>query len=214
MVLGFSAGAVLGVALFDLLPEALVLGVPRFGAPAITAAVGVGFLAYMLLDRAMTLHSHAAVAANAPRGRGALGAGSLCIHSLIDGVSIGLAFKVSAGVGIVVATAVLIHDFSDGINTVGLILRGRGSDRSALRWLLADAIAPVAGAAATLAVTPDPASLGLVLAGFAGFFLYIGASDLLPESYHRHPQVWTTALTLLGALTMYVGVRLAMGCCQ
>jgi zinc transporter ZupT len=53
--------------------------------------------------------------------------------------------------------------------------------------------------------------LGLALAAFAGFFLYIGASDLVPESYHDHPKGLTTAMTILGAATMFVAIRLVNG---
>ena len=143
--------------------------------------------------------------------RGALGAGSLCVHSFLDGFSIGLAFKVSTTVGAFVASAVLVHDFSDGVNTVSLILKNRGGDRSAFRWLVIDAVAPIIGAASTMVFTLQEAMLGLGLAAMAGFFLYIGASDLLPESYHDHPTLWTTAMTILGALTMFVAIRLANG---
>ena len=198
LILGFSAGAVVGVALFDLLPESLSLAGADFGIPASTAALAVGFLSYMVLNRLLVLH-----------GPGALSAGSLCIHSFIDGVSIGLSFKVSMAVGAAVAVAVLVHDFSDGINTVGLVLRNAGGVRGALRWLLADALAPLAGVATTLLFTPAEPVLGLCLAVFAGFFLYIGASDLVPESYRGHPRPWTTVMTLLGAAVIYCGVRLA-----
>jgi len=209
LVLGFSAGAVVGVALFDLLPESLSLAQDRYGAAVVTTALALGFLGYLVLDRVLFMHGHGAPAAAVAARRGALGAGSLCVHSFIDGLSIGLAFKVSMTVGAVVAVAVLVHDFSDGINTVGLILRNRGGARHALRWLLADALAPLAGAAATLLVTPSGSALGLCLAVFAGFFLYIGASDLVPESYRGHPRAWTTAMTLFGAAVIFIGVRLA-----
>jgi hypothetical protein len=53
-------------------------------------------------------------------------------------------------IGIVVTAAVLTHDFSDGINTVNLVLRSGGGGKRAFRWLLVDAAAPAAGAASTL----------------------------------------------------------------
>lgn len=107
------------------------------------------------------------------------------------------------------AIAVLVHDFSDGINTVSLILKNAGSRQSALRWLLLDALAPVLGVASTLFFTVPENTLGVALALFAGFFLYIGASDLLPESHHRHPQVLTTIMTLLGLVVLYGAIQLA-----
>jgi zinc transporter ZupT len=211
LILGFSGGAVLGVVLFDLIPEAISLTGVRFGVPATTGVLAAGFLAYMVLDRAIVLHGSQDVRTEQTARRGVLGAASLCVHSFLDGFSIGLAFKVSASVGSVVAVAVLVHDFSDGINTVGLILKNRGSDRNAFRWLVVDAVAPIIGAASTLLFALQGAILGLALAAFAGFFLYIGASDLVPESYHDHPKGLTSAMTILGAATMFVAIRLVNG---
>ena len=211
LILGFSSGAVLGVALFDLIPEAISLTGARIGVQATMGVMAAGFLLYMLLDRALVMHGHADPGLAPPRRRGALGAGALSVHSFLDGLSIGLAFQVSIPAGVVVAVAVLVHDFSDGINTVGVILRNRGGEPAAFRWLLVDALAPVAGAASTLMLRLDQTALGMALAAFAGFFLYIGATDLLPESYREHPTVGTTAMTILGALSMFVAVRLASG---
>jgi ZIP family zinc transporter len=53
--------------------------------------------------------------------------------------------------------------------------------------------------------------MGVALAIFAGFFLYIGASDLIPESHHAHPKFYTTFMTLLGAGVIYLSVRIAGG---
>jgi zinc transporter ZupT len=211
LILGFSGGALLGVVLFDLIPEAISLAGARFGVPATMAVLALGFLAYTVLDRAIVLHGNQNLSTERTQRRGVLGAGSLCVHSYLDGFSIGLAFKVSAAVGSVVAIAVLVHDFSDGVNTVGLILKNRGTDRIAFRWLIVDAVAPIVGAISTLLLVLEGSMLGLALAAFGGFFLYIGASDLVPESYHQHPTGLTTALTILGALTMLVAVRLVNG---
>lgn len=211
IILGFSAGAVVAVAFFDLMPEALELG-KAHGASTIVALIAVGFFVYLLLDRVLLLHSHS----NDEQGeiahehsRGHVRAGSLSIHSFLDGVGIGLAFQVSAPVGLIVAAAVLAHDFSDGINTVNVVVRHGGSRAKAMRWLVVDALAPVAGILITLLFTISEASLGLLLALFAGFFLYIGASDLVPESHHAHPKFLTTVMTLLGAAALYLAVHFA-----
>jgi len=171
--------------------------------------IALGFSSYLLLDRLIVLHNHDAEEHDHPVRPGFLGAGSLAIHSFLDGVAIGLAFKVSPALGLVVALAVLAHDFSDGINTVSMILKSGGDRARALRWLLIDAIAPVAGVLATLFFSVSNSQLGLLLALFSGFFLYIGASELLPESHHAHPVRWTTFATLLGMIAMYIVVRLA-----
>jgi ZIP family zinc transporter len=207
LILGFSAGAVLGVALFDLLPEAFDLATPSYSPATVTLFVAVGFFSFMFLNRVLLLHPEDHHAADAPRRSGALGAASLSVHSFL--VGIGLAFKVSTAVGVVVAAAVLAHDFSDGINTVTVVLKNRGRDLSALRWLAVDAIAPLLGVASTFFFTLSDVTLGMLLALFCGFFLYIGASDLLPESHHRHPKALTGLMNIAGAAVIWIAIHFA-----
>lgn len=212
LILGFSAGAVLGVALFDLLPEAVELAGEVYSVDLVTSLVALGFVIFMIVDRFFSLHSHHedhCESENHGHNRGRLGAGSLSIHSFLDGIAIGLSFQVSFAVGIVVAIAVLIHDFSDGVNTVGMIVKNGGSRASALRWLCVDAAAPVLGIIVGSVWTVPAATLGLLLAVFCGFFLYIGASDLIPESHHSHPTIWTTVMTVLGVVVLYVAISIA-----
>lgn len=236
LILGFSAGAVIGVAFFDLLPEAIALSSKNFDTATVTSIVALGFIIFMILDRFVILHGHHQSAdlrgmdADFRRqntnshdhidehseedhehseSRGALGAGSLAIHSFIDGAAIGLAFQVSIAVGAIVSVAVLVHDFSDGMNTVNVILKNKGKDKKAFLWLLVDALAPVLGVLSTLFFTLPESALGIILAIFCGFFIYIGASDLLPESHHKHPTFLTTVMTILGMVVLYTAVKLA-----
>lgn len=212
LILGFSAGAVIAVAFFDLIPESIELAGEAYGVSAVTSLAAVGFVAYMILDRFIVMHGHAGDdhdghAHTSPK-RGILGAGSLAIHSFLDGLAIGLAFQVSNAVGAIVTAAVLVHDFSDGINTVNLIVKNGGTRKEAFRWLAVDAIAPVVGVAASQFISLAETSLGVVLAVFAGFFLYIGASDLLPESHHSHPTRWTTVMTILGMAILFATLKI------
>jgi len=200
-ILGFSAGAVIGVAFFDLLPEAIDFAARTHAAHSVVSWSALGFLCYLVLDRALKFHG--------PEDRGKLGASILCIHSFLDGTAIGLAFQASHAVGIVVAVAVVTHDFSDGVNTMSIVSRNRTERGPALRWLVADAVAPVAGIIATLFFGLPPDAIGICLAIFAGFFLYIGASDLIPESFHAHPKFVTTAMTVVGAALIYLAMSLA-----
>jgi len=217
LILGFSAGAVVAVAFFDLMPEALTLAGQTHQSSTIISFVALGFLLYLFLDRVILLgHSHGHEAEHAHEeeagveARGAVRAASLSIHSFLDGVGIGLAFQVNAAVGLVVAAAVLAHDFSDGINTVNVVVRYGGEYKRALKWLVVDAAAPVVGVLATFLFSVSEDALGLLLAIFAGFFLYIGASDLIPESHHQHPKFLTTFMTLLGALILYIAIHFAV----
>ena len=172
LILGFSAGAVIAVAFFDLMPEALELAGEAYTTDIIFATMGVGFLLYLLLDRLLVLHSHAEEDAH-ESSRAHAKASSFTLHSMLDGVGVGFAFQVSPAVGLVVAAAVLAHDFSDGINTVNVVSRHGGSRAKALKWLLLDALAPLVGIGITLLFSVTSATLGLLLALFAGFFLYI-----------------------------------------
>jgi ZIP family zinc transporter len=201
LILGFSAGAVIGVALLDLLPEAVDLG----GRPAtVLGCTALGFMAYLAVDRALTLGGPGAQ-------RGHLGAGSLTAHSVMDGLAIGLSFQVSAATAAVVTLAVLAHDLSDGINTVNVSLAGSAGRVWARRWLIADAAAPLVGIGLSRLFTVPRGALALFLAAFAGFFLVIGASELIPASHQRHPRAFTTLATLAGCAMIWIVVRLAGG---
>ena len=213
LVLGFSAGAVIGVAFFDLLPEALAIGSKYETTETLLSWAAAGFLIYLLLDRMILYrgqsHQHHEGDISRTPERALLGAGSLSAHSFLDGIAIGLAFQASARIGAIVTVAVLAHDFSDGINTTNIILKNGGSRRQALRWLVADALAPAAGVLSTLFFALPDRFFGIMLAMFFGFFLYIGASDFIPESHHAHPKFLTTIMTLLGAAVIYLVVALA-----
>jgi ZIP family zinc transporter len=200
LILGLSAGAVLGVALFDLLPEALELG--GGSGRGVATAVGVGFLLYLCLERLVS-----ALNAREGAGRGHLGAASLTAHSLLDGLAIGLGFQVSVSVGTILTLAILAHDLSDGVNTVTTSLEGSADRIIAGRWLLADALAPLAGVTASQFLHPPRYTLALALALFSGVLLYLGAGRLLPESYRRSPAPWTTLTTLVGASLIYAVTR-------
>ena len=94
------------------------------------------------------------------------------------------------------------HDFADGLNTVSFILRQSGSRRQAIRWLAVDALAPLLGAIVGAAMSVSEENLGYLLALYAGFFLYMGATDLLPEA-HQHPSRARVGLTVLGFAAVF-----------
>ena len=209
LLLAFASGAVVGVALFDLLPEALELGRASQPASVLTAAAAVGFAVYFTIDRMVPVFT-----AGKGRHRGHLGAAALTLHSLMDGLGIGFAFQASAAAGVVVAFAVLAHDLVDGLNTVTLGLSGGLERKTARRWLVADAAAPLVGIGVSRLVTLPQPTLALLLAVFAGFFLYIGASELLPHSQNQTRRTTTVLLTLLGLALIYAVVKLAAASSQ
>jgi ZIP family zinc transporter len=194
-LIALTGGIVVAVALFDVLPEALASVDNSRHAMWL---VGAGFLAFFLAERALVLHhrdepdqvrAHARV--------GALGAAGLSAHSFVDGLGIGLAFHLSTATGLLVFLAVVTHDFADGLNTVGFILRQSEDRRAALRWLAVDAAAPLLGALVGATLSVSDRGLGYLLCLYAGFFLFMGATDLLPHA-HEHPSRRRVALTALG----------------
>ena len=200
LVMGFSAGAVIGVAFFDLGPEALDAGLGHYTPRTLLAVAALGFFLYTALDRLVARHD---CEGQANPARGLIGAASFSAHSLLDGFAMGIAFQASHEIGLIVAAAVLAHDFADGLNTVNVVMKNGGTRQFALRWLAVDAAAPVLGASLSLLVTPSPGLLAILLALFCGFFLHIGASGLLPESHRAYPRPSTTIATLLGAAFLY-----------
>jgi ZIP family zinc transporter len=194
-LIALTGGIVVAVALFDVLPEAMeAVG----DAHEVAALVGAGFLAFFLAERALVLHhrddpEHAQAHAQV----GAIGAAGLSLHSFIDGLGIGLAFGLDTGTGLLVFLAVVSHDFADGLNTVGFIFRQGGDRGRALRWLAVDAVAPLVGAIVGASLDVSESTLGQLLALYVGFFLFMGATDLLPHA-HEHPSRLRVALTVVG----------------
>ena len=197
LVLGLTAGIVLGVALFDLVPEAYALGSGSGGSLRSTLAwVAAGLGGYMLFERALSGSS----------GRRAwrthLGPATLTTHSFMDGLGIGIAFQVNPAIGWAVALAVLTHDLADGVNTVSLCLAA-GRRRAARGWLVANGLAPLLGVLIGMVLRVPQPVMAPLMAMFAGVFLYIGACELVPRSHALDPRLRTTVASLLGVALMF-----------
>jgi zinc transporter ZupT len=209
LLLGFSSGAVLAVALFDILPEIFSFDHGASYMPL----VAVGFLFFFGLERYTALHGareHLHEREAHEQELGAISAAGLATHSFLDGVAIGIGFQHSAVMGLLIAFGVIAHDFSDGLNTVTVVLAHQNPLRRAVFWLAIDMLTPVLGAATTLAFTLRAGLLPCLLAFFAGSFLYIGASDLLPEA-REHDSPLVAAATCIGMLTIYLITRFLRG---
>lgn len=213
LILGFTAGVLVAVVAFDIFPEIIritqALGGNAF--PAMAALV-IGFLIFHIAEKLLLIHhSHEDEYGDHKHPTvGVLSALALSGHSFLDGVGIGLAFQVNTATGIIIALAVIAHDFSDGLNTVSLMLTHKNSPRKALAFLTLDAIAPVLGGLSTLLFTVSEAYLQIYLGFFAGFLLYIGASDILPEAHSHGSSLKTIFATLLGVLFI-LGVTRILG---
>lgn len=212
LIMGYTAGVLLGVVAFDVLPE--ISNITHKYSLNIThsmIALVAGFLLFHILEKTILMH-HAhenQYGKHTHPHVGVASAVALTGHSFLDGVGIGLAFQVNNTVGITVAIAVIAHDFSDGLNTVILMLRHKNRSRNAFKMLLVDALAPVVGAASTLFFTLPESWLAIYLGFFAGFLLYIGASDILPQAHSKGSSRSTIGMTILGTVFIFVVTRFA-----
>ncbi len=210
LILGFTAGVLLGVISFDIFPEIISL-VNETGIEPVKPMIALvaGFLIFHIFEKILLIHhsqeelygkhKHPTV--------GVFSALALACHSFLDGVGIGLGFQVSPTIGILIAVAVIAHDFSDGLNTVSLTLVHKNTNRKALMFLFIDALAPVLGALSTNLFTIPQEWLILYLGFFAGFLLYIGASDILPEAHSEKSSYKTIFMTIAGTVFIFIITR-------
>ena len=208
MIIAIGAGIRIGAAFFDLIPEAsLLLG---GSLDTVMLATAVGFLAFYGIEKLTAVHVGHEAAAELDHGDaahrhvGLIGASGMSIHSFLDGVALAAGLAVGGGLGLVIAVVVIVHRFSDGISVVSLLLASRTPVREAYRWVSLVAIAPVLGVLLGLAVTIPDDVLGAMLAVFAGFFLYVGAAELLPEAHRANRSRWLVVGTLGGVVAIYV----------
>jgi ZIP family zinc transporter len=215
LLLGLSGGLLLGLVAFDLIPEVFDLDPAGTGIPRVMILFVVGFLALHVTERFSGAHeplesdyghhhehSHGVTA-------GAIGAAAMVVHVFLDGIAVGLAFRVSNALGAAVAVAVVGHAFTDGLNTVALLVHSGNWQKSSAALLALDGIARVGGAALGTYVTISQWTLAAYLSVFAGMLTYLATSHILPEAHSTHPSRWTLASTLAGVGLMYAIISAA-----
>ncbi len=211
LIMGFTAGVLLGVVAFDILPEIIeLIKEHNLNTIEVMVSLVLGFLIFHILEKFIALHhAHEGMYADHKHPHvGIFSALALAGHSFMDGVGIGLGFQINPAVGLLVAIAVISHDFTDGMNTVTLILNSNNTTKKSKIFLYIDAIAPVIGALSTLLFQVSPHFLALYLGFFAGFLLYIGASDILPEAHSKNSSGKLIGLTVLGVVFIFIITRI------
>jgi len=200
LFISFGAGVLLATAFLELLPEAVERrqdGGNFF--IATLAAMG----AFFVLERFLRgFHVH-------DGGSHAVASGYLVLvgdtlHNFVDGVVIGATFLVSPTLGFTTTLAVAAHEIPQEVADFGILLSGNFSRASALLLNFLSGLAAVLGALCCFwfegAVEPH---LPWFLAAAAGMFIYIAASDLLPELHHSQ-----TRREWIYAAPFFVGVAL------
>jgi len=208
LVLGLSAGLLLGLVGFDLLPEVFEMNTDTFaGVPVVSIAIVAGFLILHILERGFGSHepaeSHYGHDHDHHSVSGVLGALAMGGHVFLDGVGLGVAFQISNSLGIAVFLAIVVHAFSDGLNTVSMLIKSGNWTQKSKYLLGVDAVARIGGATLGTYLALNDNYLALYLALFTGFVIYIATSHILPEAHSRHASKWTLVATVSGVLIMW-----------
>jgi len=209
-LISFAIGVLLANAFFHLLPEAVSLSANWF-----YWVLGAIIFLYFV-EHFITIHACTEEGCEV-HTIGKMSLIGLGFHSLIDGLIIGASFKVGFALGTMVSLAIIFHKISDGIFTYMLLIHDNTSRKKSVILSLLVALSTVLGAILTFIFSKEIKAdvLGILLAIAAGSFIYIGASDLIPESHekcsHEHiskkHSFFNVLLVLLGILFVFATSR-------
>lgn len=208
LVLGLSAGLLLGLVTLELIPEVFAANNSTFGGVRTVAlALVAGFLLLHILERAFGSHEpaesdygHDHSHSNIAGGIGALALGG---HIFLDGVALGIAFQINNKIGYAVFLALLVHAFGDGLNTVSLLVKSGRWRKQSLMLIEIDALTRIGGATLGTYLTISDNLITTYLALFSGFIIYLATSHILPEAHSTHPSKATLFSTVGGVLIMW-----------
>lgn len=204
-LLGFVAGLMLGVVVFDLIPEIFELAKTGVNIVLPMLGLALGFIGFHFAEQIAVMHtSHEeGYKAHSHSHVGKLSLYALVLHRLLDGLSIGIAFQLNFKLGLTVAVAVIAHSFADGLNIISL---GRLYKQDKYLGILlgVSSVIPVVGILLASIIHLPALVLAMYLAIFAGFLMYLAAADILPEAHRDNPKWSIMALTLLGLVAMLV----------
>lgn len=215
LLFSFAAGTLLGTAFFDLLPEAASNASKNIN---IFLWVLIGFLFFFLIERSIHWfhhhHEHPSAKGQVEPTVALITFGD-SIHNFIDGIAIAASFLVNIPLGIVTALAVAAHEIPQEIGDFSILLH-KGVDRKKVLLLnLLSSLAAIVGAVLTFFMADFVTGLlPIFLAITAGFFIYIAASDLIPEIHEKNKAGFAfieSALLILGVFAIWVFVSLLEG---
>lgn len=199
LIINFAAGVMLAIAFTHLIPE----GVEHN--PNALYFVLLGFLIMFFLQFVILFHpSHDDQGCETHSNMGITSVIGLSFHSLLDGLIIAIGFEVNTSLGILTTLAVLLHKLPDGITISGILLHSGASKKRILNFsLLTAAFTPVGTILGMIMFKNiSPAVLGALLAATAGSFIFLSASDLIPETHKCKNR--------LAPLMLFVGVAVML----
>jgi len=187
VLVAFSAGSILGAAYFDLLPEAIELVEESI----VFIYITLGFILFFFLERFIYwYHGHgheadisAEIADRAStKGFAYLNLIGDGIHNFVDGMVIAASFLIGFSVGLATTVAVIFHELPQEMGDYGILVYGGFKRSRALLLNFVVALTVVLGGiSAVFFIETVEALSGLLIAFSAGGFIYLSASELIPE---------------------------------
>lgn len=185
VLISFAAGTLIGTAFFDLMPE----GIEQSKVEAVFTFTLVGFLGFFVMERFIHFlhHHHAGHKEEHSKPTITLLMLGDSIHNFIDGVAIAATFLVSIPLGIVTALAVGTHEIPQEIGDFAVMLKRGLRPSRVLLFNFFSALTAIIGAVLMFIFGSKlEGYLPLFLSITAGFFIYISASDLIPEIHEKN----------------------------
>jgi zinc and cadmium transporter len=198
-LVALSAGAMMGTVFLHLLPESIEFIDPE----KVFLVVLISFVAFFLIEKFIHWHHH-----DTEDHKHAIGHMNLtgdAIHNFTDGVVIAGAFLVDFNLGIVTSIAVALHELPQEIGDFAVLLHSGWERKKAVLANIAVSLTMILGGVAGyyLATNMEPI-LPYLTAFAAGGFLYIAASDLVPEIKHQESII----KSVLHVLALFTGIVL------
>jgi len=212
LLISLAAGALLGDAFIHLIPEAFEEAAPL----TVSVLILVGFFSFFVLEKFLHWHhSHGDDEFSPEHARihpvGHLVLISDGVHNLIDGLAIGAAFLVSPEVGIATTIAIVLHEIPQEIGDFGLLLHAGFSRTKALFMNFVSALFAFVGVGLVFWLsTAAEGAVPLIAAFAAGNFIYIAASDLIPE-LHKTTSPWQSMLQFATIVLGLIAMVLLLG---
>lgn len=205
IALPFGAGALLAAAFLDLLPESFKMG----DAEALLVWALAGFLAFFLMERSAPWfhhhHEHKLGVKNPSQGVMVM-IGDL-LHNMIDGVAIGAAFLVNPASGFITTLAVSAHEIPKELGTFGILLSRGWKDKKVILANIATAVGTLLAASVTFWLgSTVQMPVAELLALTSGFFIYVAASDIIPDIHEQPRKIGTVQAGVLVAGVVVVGL--------
>jgi zinc and cadmium transporter len=183
LLVALSAGALLGGAFLDLIPEAIVkVGMAENSLFLVFLYLIFGFCAFFVLEKYIKWHHHHSISHPEIKSFSYLILISDSIHNFIDGLIIAGAFVASFPVGLATTVAVIFHEIPHELGNFGVLIYGGFTRARALFFNFASAIFAILGGIFGFLLSEKLANSAVFLLAFAaGGFIYIAATDLVPR---------------------------------